>query len=65
MERLLVSVTDAAHLMSISRSAMYVLLAERKVSSKKIGKSRLVEVDSIKAFIAGLPNDDGLAVPNK
>jgi hypothetical protein len=37
---------------------MYELLAERKISSMKIGKSRLVEVASIKAFVASLRTDD-------
>ncbi|AFL87461.1 DNA-binding protein, excisionase family [Terriglobus roseus DSM 18391] len=58
MEPLLVSVVEAAQACGISRSAMYELLAERKISSMKIGKSRLVEVASIKAFVASLPTDD-------
>ncbi|MES2390842.1 MAG: helix-turn-helix domain-containing protein [Acidobacteriota bacterium] len=60
MDKLLVKVPEAAKMLSISRSATYVLLAERRIRSVKIGKSRLVDVDSIRSFIADLPIDTGL-----
>lgn len=65
MEKLLVKVEEAARMMSISRSVLYELLSTRAISSKKIGKSRLVEVESIKTYIANLPNDDNLFVTTK
>ncbi len=61
MDKLLVKVPEAAKMLSISRSATYVLLAEQRIRSVKLGKSRLVDVDSLKAFISALPNDQGLA----
>lgn len=62
MDKLLVKVDEAARMMSISRSVLYERLSTRAISSKKIGKSRLVEVESIKAYIANLPNDNDLVV---
>jgi excisionase family DNA binding protein len=64
MDKLLVKVEEAAKMMSVSRSATYVLLSERRIRSVKLGKSRLVDVASIRAFIETLPTD-GLAIPNK
>ena len=64
MEKLLVKVEDAARLISVSRTHMYLLLSGQQIRSVKIGKSRLVDVESIKLYIAGLPTD-GLTQPNK
>ena len=63
MEKLLVDILEAAKMLSISRSAIYILLAERKVKSVKSGKRRLVVVSSLHSFIESLPTD-GLTVPN-
>jgi excisionase family DNA binding protein len=63
MEQILVKVEQAAEMMSISRSATYVLLSERRIRSVKLGKSRLVDVASIRSFVESLP-DDGLSNPD-
>lgn len=63
MDQLLVSVPNAAKMLSISRSAIYVLMSEGAIKSCKIGKSRLVVTASLHSFIESLPTG-GLAVPN-
>jgi excisionase family DNA binding protein len=62
MDKLLVGIPEAAKMLSISRSAIYVLLAERSIKSVKNGKRRLVVVSSLHSFIETLPSD-GLAIP--
>jgi excisionase family DNA binding protein len=49
---LALSVVDAAHAIGISRATLYVLLAQRKLKSVKIGKRRLVERVEIERFLA-------------
>lgn len=62
MEKLCVKVDEAAKMLSIGRTAMYELLAGKQIRSIKIGSSRVVEVDSIKAYIANRATDDDLIV---
>jgi excisionase family DNA binding protein len=64
MEQLLVSVPDAAKMLSISRSAIYELMSEGAIKSCKIGKSRLIVTASLHSFIETLPTG-GLSVPHK
>ncbi len=64
MEPLLISVPEAAKTLSISRSAIYVLMSEGAIKSCKIGKSRLIVTASLHSFIESCPTG-GLSVPNK
>lgn len=47
-----VSVTDAAAMTSLSRSSIYELMTDGKLRSAKVGKRRLVLVESIDALLA-------------
>lgn len=51
LERLTVRVPDAARLLSISRAALYRLLADGELEVAKNGQKTLVIVASIKAFV--------------
>ena len=52
LERLTVRVPEAAHLLSVSRAAVYRLLSSGEIEASKSGQKTLVHVSSIKAFIA-------------
>lgn len=51
LERLTVRVPDAARLLSISRAALYRLIASGELEVAKNGQKTLVIVASIKAFV--------------
>jgi excisionase family DNA binding protein len=55
MEPLLLTVLDAARAVSISRSALYELLADGAIRSVKHGRKRLVDAASLSAWAASLP----------
>jgi excisionase family DNA binding protein len=55
MDKLLLDIPDAASVLSISRSALYELLAEGSIKSVKTGKRRLVVASSLHDWIASLP----------
>ena len=50
MDKLLLSIADAANVLSIGRSKMYQLIAERKVVTVTIGRRRLVQSESVRAL---------------
>ena len=52
--KLLLTVVEAAHVLSISRSKLYELLAARVVVSVKIDGSRLIPAKSIETYVAAL-----------
>ena len=47
------SIPEAAHLCGVSRSTVYRLLAQKKITSIKIGTRRLIRDDQINALLAG------------
>jgi excisionase family DNA binding protein len=49
---LALSVSDTARAIGVSRATLYVLFAERKLKSLKVGKRRLVERAEIERFLA-------------
>ena len=49
---LLVSVEEAAQMLSIGRSLVYKLVQSHQVQSIKIGRCRLIPVFALEAFIA-------------
>jgi excisionase family DNA binding protein len=49
---LALSVSDAARAIGVSRATLYILFAQRKLKSVKIGKRRLVERTEIKRLLA-------------
>jgi excisionase family DNA binding protein len=58
MERLLVSVEEAAELLGIGRSTLYDLLRVDAVASVHIGRSRRIPVDALQEYIRQLQAAD-------
>ena len=50
-EPITVTVEDAMRLSSLGRSYLYECLADGRIASVKVGKRRLVNVASLKAFL--------------
>jgi excisionase family DNA binding protein len=50
--KLLVSVEEAAQMLSIGRSLVYKLVLSKQVLSVKIGRTRRIPVFALEAFIA-------------
>ncbi len=51
IERLAVSVEDAAAMAGIGRTTLYAAFGDGSLQSLKIGKRRLIRVDALKAWI--------------
>ena len=51
-ERISVSVEEAAEMVGLGRSTLYVALTSGELPSMKIGKRRLIRVDALKAWVA-------------
>lgn len=54
MMKLLVSVSEAAEALSLSRSKVYLLIAARQLAVVKVGKSTRIERQELERFIASL-----------
>jgi excisionase family DNA binding protein len=54
---LLISIPEACQRVSIGRSALYLLMADGSIDSRKAGKRRLVVVASLEAWVAALPTE--------
>lgn len=54
---LLLTVTQAATVLSISRTTLYELLASGAVESIRIGRSRRVPVDALHAYVESRRRD--------
>jgi excisionase family DNA binding protein len=52
LRKLLVSVDEAAQMLSIGRSLVYKLVLSQQVQSVKIGRTRRIPVFALEAFIA-------------
>jgi excisionase family DNA binding protein len=50
----LLSIKQAVYQLGISRTAVYELIAARKIKTVKIGRRRLIPSEAIEDFIAGL-----------
>ena len=48
MDRLLVSVAEAGHMLSLGRTTIYRLIGEKKLEVVKIGRRTLIRIDSIR-----------------
>jgi excisionase family DNA binding protein len=59
MEKILVTVHDAATALSLSPAKVFQLIAEGQLQSMKIGKSRRIRVEEINRFIDSLTPADG------
>ncbi|MBM0128047.1 hypothetical protein [Pimelobacter simplex] len=54
-ERLLVSVKHCADMLSVSAWQVYRLLDQGYMTSVYLGRRRLVTIESLRKFVAGLP----------
>lgn len=52
--RLLIDVAEAAHLLSLSRSQVYIEMTAGRLASVKVGRRRLVPRAALEQFIASL-----------
>jgi excisionase family DNA binding protein len=55
---ILVSVVDAAHMLSIGRTAAWELVRKQKIKSVKIGRTRRVSIVAIQEYIQRLMDED-------
>jgi excisionase family DNA binding protein len=55
LQPLAISPRDAAAMLAISKRTVSRLIRSRKLVARKVGKRTLVDVESIKAFYATLP----------
>lgn len=58
--KLLVSVEEAAQMLSIGRSLVYKLVLSKQVLSVKIGRTRRIPVFALEAFIAQQMGQSGV-----
>jgi excisionase family DNA binding protein len=52
MEAIAVSINDAAKALGLGRTSIYAMIAEGQLESFKLGRRRLVTVDSIRRLAA-------------
>lgn len=57
-DELLIPVTEAARLLSLSTSSLYELLATKKLVGSKVGRRTLIRRSDLEAFVAKLPPVD-------
>ena len=58
-ERIAVSVEDAAAMAGVGRTTLYAALGDGSLRSLKIGKRRLIRVESLKAWITAHEAESG------
>jgi len=63
VDRLLYTRVEAAHALGVSRSTIYVLMANGSVPSVRIGASRRVPSEGLRRYIAGLSGDAPSGAP--
>lgn len=54
--RLAYSIIEAAKAVGISRSSIYLEIAEGRLRVRKIGRRSVISSDDLKAWLAALPN---------
>jgi excisionase family DNA binding protein len=52
MEILTVSISDAAKALGLGRTSIYAMIADGRLEAFKLGRRRLVKVDSIRLLVA-------------
>ncbi|QIG54764.1 helix-turn-helix domain-containing protein [Altererythrobacter sp. BO-6] len=53
MEKLLVSITDAAKALSLGRTSIYELMRSGALETRKMGRRRLITADSLRRLVEG------------
>ena len=61
IEKMLYTPTEAAKALGVSRSTVYVLIANGEVPSVRIGSCRRVPVDGLRRYVAKLAKKDAAA----
>ncbi len=59
MDKLLLTVEEAAEVLSLGRTVIYGLMAQGVLESVVVGRSRRVPVEALNLFVQGLPRDKG------
>ncbi len=52
MEKLMVTVAEAAQMLGVCRNRVYELIYSGQLASVKMGRSRRISVDELKRFVA-------------
>lgn len=53
MEKLLVSITDAAKALSLGRTSIYELMRSGELETRKMGRRRLITAESLRRLVNG------------
>ncbi len=61
MDKLLLRPMEAAEIISVSRSRIYELVANKSIKSLRIGRSVRIHIDDLKAWIKEQTGDDSNA----
>jgi len=56
MEKMLVTVEEASHILSMGRTRIYQLINSGDLKSVKCGKSRRIVADSIRSYVDAAAN---------
>lgn len=51
MEKLLISITDAAKALSLGRTSIYELMRTGQLETRKMGRRRLITVESLRRLV--------------
>lgn len=51
MEKLLVSITDAAKALSLGRTSIYELMRSGQLDTRKMGRRRLITAESLRRLV--------------
>lgn len=51
MDKLLVSITDAAKVLSLGRTSIYELIRSGELETRKMGRRRLITVNSLRRLV--------------
>jgi excisionase family DNA binding protein len=53
MEPLALSINDAAKLLSLGRTSIYVMIGDGRLEAFKLGRRTLIKMESIRRIVAG------------
>lgn len=56
---LAVSVAEAVRMVGLGRTTLYAMIAAGKLKTRKCGRRTLIETESVRQFIAALPQSNG------
>lgn len=64
-EPIFINLKEATRLTGISRSELYRRLAKGEIEARKLGSSLLIDLASLRTFVAGLPRAEFTPPPRK